>query len=254
MGNMIGTIVGGAMGTVGGIFSSIAGIKWDKKMSKLMEEDPAYTEDPYTKQRYGMAQTLLNARMPGAASRERNIYGAGANAVANYGRGATDANQFLSMAAATQGMEGQQFDQMQQQEGQDYYNKLGIYNDASKGMTEEHRNVFDDSVRRWQDKININTAQYKARAAGGQSFTNMGGAAQSGMNSAGYSDKRLKENIAFVGKSPSGVNIYHFSYLGDKKRYQGVMADELSDNTFVDKDGYLMVDYSKIDVTYKLLN
>jgi len=187
MGNMIGTVVGGAMGTVGGIFNSIAGIKWDKKMSQLLEQDPQYTEDPYTKQRYGMAQTLLNARMPGAASREKNIYSSGANAVNNFGRGATDANQFLAAAAGSQGMEGQQFDQLQQQEGQDYYNKLNIYNDASKGLTDEHRNLFDDSLRRWQDKININTAQYKARLAGGQSFSNMGGAAQSGLNSMGGS-------------------------------------------------------------------
>ena len=152
MSSMIGTVVGGAMGTVGGIFSSIAGIKWDKKMSQLQEEDPAYTEDPYTKDRYGMAQTLLNSRMPGAASMERNIYGAGANATANINRNTTDASQALALGAGIQGQEGQQFGDMQTKEAQDYYTKYGMLNDASKGMTQEHQNVFDDAVRRWQDK------------------------------------------------------------------------------------------------------
>ena len=45
--SMIGPIIQGAMGTVGTIFNSIAGIKADKKLSKLIKEDPKYTSSPY---------------------------------------------------------------------------------------------------------------------------------------------------------------------------------------------------------------
>lgn len=176
MANMIGGITNMAMGTVGTIFSAIAGMKWDKQMSKLLDEDPQYEFDPYVKQRYGMAQTLLNARMPGAQSRERNIYSSGANTMANFQRNATDSSQLLAAAAGSQGQMGEQFNDLANDEAQDYYNRYGMYNEASKGMTEEKRNMFDDAVRRWQDAINIKTAQYKARAGGGQSMANLGGA------------------------------------------------------------------------------
>lgn len=281
---MIGGITNMAMGTVGNIFSSIAGIKWDKKMSKLLEEDPAYTADPNAKQRLGMAQTLLNARMPGAAAAERNIYGAGANATAAAARGATDASQFLALASGIQGQEGQQFMDLQSKEAQDYGGRLDRLTDASKGMSEEHKALFDDSVRRWQDKININTAQYTARANGGKSIGALGSSfgdtsgfggggsggggfspASSGMGSmgslsgggntlgGGISDKRLKRNYHIIGKSKSGINIYQFQYLWSDDIYVGAMAQENPQASFDMGNGFLAIDYNKIDVQFKQL-
>ena len=67
------------------------------------------------------------------------------------------------------------------------------------------------------------------------------------------SDISLKENIELVGKSKSGINIYEFDYK-DKShgdgRYQGVMAQEVPEASF-DNNGYLMVDYSKLDVEFR---
>ena len=65
------------------------------------------------------------------------------------------------------------------------------------------------------------------------------------------SDKRLKHNYHIIGKSKSGINIYEFSYLGSNTRYQGVMADEVPQAAIVTDDGFLAVDYSKIDVQFK---
>ena len=65
------------------------------------------------------------------------------------------------------------------------------------------------------------------------------------------SDIRLKDDINLVGKSPSGINIYNFKYKGDDKKYQGVMAHQVPEASFVGDDGYLMVDYSKLDVEFK---
>lgn len=67
------------------------------------------------------------------------------------------------------------------------------------------------------------------------------------------SDRKLKENISLVGKSPSGINIYTFEYI-DKSfgegKYQGVMADEVTNAVVKHSDGYDMVDYSKLDVEF----
>ena len=68
------------------------------------------------------------------------------------------------------------------------------------------------------------------------------------------SDMRLKEDIKLVGKSPSNVNIYSFKYKGGNGKYEGVMAQEVPWASTVNDDGYLMVDYSKLDVEFKRLN
>ena len=70
------------------------------------------------------------------------------------------------------------------------------------------------------------------------------------------SDRRLKEDIKIIGKSPSGLNIYQFrfndSYRYGDGLYQGVMSDEVSPSIVTqDRQGYDMVDYNQIDVDFK---
>ena len=69
-----------------------------------------------------------------------------------------------------------------------------------------------------------------------------------------YSDRRLKQNIVFIKKSPSGLNIYNFEYKDSKFGsgiYQGVMSDEIPQDAVVkNNNGYDMVDYSKLDVDF----
>jgi len=75
-----------------------------------------------------------------------------------------------------------------------------------------------------------------------------------GASMAYFSDIRMKENINKIGVSPSGINIYSFTYKGDNKVYQGVMAHQVPHASFVDDNGYMIVDYSKLDVEFKELN
>ena len=65
------------------------------------------------------------------------------------------------------------------------------------------------------------------------------------------SDIRLKDDIKLVGKSPKGIKIYNFKYKGDDKKYQGVMAHQVPHASFVGDDGYLRVNYNKLDVEFK---
>ena len=273
MAGMIGGITQTAMGTVGTIFSAIAGMKWDKEMDKLKEKDPEYSSSPYAANNLGMAQQLLNSRMAGASARERNIQTSGANARAGISKNVTDSSQALAMMAGMQGQEGQQYNDLAIQEGQDAYQKQNNLFNANKDMTVEHKDLFDDKVRRWQDQVNMITAQYKARKQGGSDIGQlgsglssmgggMGGGGGSGVGSAaasgamsgigmGMSDKRLKHNYYVIGKSKSGINIYEFSYIGSNDRYIGAMAQEVGDAAFMTESGYLAVDYSKIDVPFK---
>ena len=93
-----------------------------------------------------------------------------------------------------------------------------------------------------------------------------GGLISGGMTAAGTvagayakSDISLKEDIKLIGKSDKGLNIYKFKYkdksYGDGT-YTGVIAQELKDTKYKDavlnaSDGYLVVDYNKIDVNFE---
>ena len=69
-----------------------------------------------------------------------------------------------------------------------------------------------------------------------------------------FSDRRLKNNIVFIKKSPSGLNIYNFEYkdsMFGEGVYQGVMSDEIPSEAVVKhSNGYDMVNYNKIDVDF----
>ena len=57
--------------------------------------------------------------------------------------------------------------------------------------------------------------------------------------------------IRSYGEERSGIKIYNFKYKGDDKKYQGVMAHQVPHASIVNDEGYLMVDYNKLDVEFK---
>jgi len=69
------------------------------------------------------------------------------------------------------------------------------------------------------------------------------------------SDPATKENVKFLRKSPSGLNIYKFTYkpgLGPEGVYEGVMSNEIPDEAVLKVSGeFDKVFYSKIDVDFK---
>jgi hypothetical protein len=86
---------------------------------------------------------------------------------------------------------------------------------------------------------------------------NAQGAAAAQMTAGGLSalsDRRLKENISKIGRSPSGINIYSFSYKNNEHGrglFQGVMSDEMPQKVVGSRGGYETVNYNMIDVEFK---
>ena len=105
--------------------------------------------------------------------------------------------------------------------------------------------------------MSYKSALRQAEAQETAAFYNMFGEATSGA-AQGFgtymaSDIAVKENISLVGKSDSGVNIYEFDYKDksySNRRYCGVMAQEVPWAAKRARNGYLMVDYSKVDVNF----
>lgn len=127
----------------------------NKMQSNINPQDPKYNTSPYAQQRLGLAQTLLNSRMPGASAMERNIYGNQANQLDNVNRNATSGSQALAMGAAAQGQSNQAFQNLGVQEQQDYYNRLQNVTGAQAGMTQEGDKVHADQLRDYQEKMQL---------------------------------------------------------------------------------------------------
>jgi hypothetical protein len=64
-----------------------------------------------------------------------------------------------------------------------------------------------------------------------------------------FSDARLKENIAPIGKTHDGQNIYYYHYKGDRTPRVGLMAQEVAQTkpeaVELDPSGFLKVNYPK---------
>lgn len=182
--------VGLGLGLIGSIGKLFGNARANRGLRKLESEDPNYQFNPLANQRLGLAQTILNAKMPGSATIERGIYGNQANTVANYGRGATDSSQFLTGVSGVQGQTNEAF----RQEGldqNDYYKwGVGNLNQAQEGAINEGDKVFGDQVRRFQDKGQIQGAINANRQNTWGSISNGGFAlADFGMNG-GFGGKR----------------------------------------------------------------
>ena len=68
------------------------------------------------------------------------------------------------------------------------------------------------------------------------------------------SDRRLKKNINKIGESPSGLNIYSFEFINPhhgEGLHQGVMSDEVPQETVITVGGYDTVNYDMLDVEFK---
>ena len=129
-------------------------------------------------------------------------------------------------------------------------------------MTQMQQGLNDNQANAYVQQVNAANAKRASRVG---MFTSLLGAAVTGATmgaaagaapaaAAPTSDIALKENIELVGKSPKGVNIYEFDYKDKsygKGRYKGVMAQEVPNASFKGYDGYLRVNYDKLDVNFE---
>lgn len=151
-------IIGAGVGLAGGIGKAIGRAQANKQLRALQSQMPQYKSSPLYAQRLGLAQTLLNARMPGAAAAERNIYQTQANQMAAAQRAATDPNQLLLTGAGAAGQAGQAFNQLGQAEAQDYQRRYGNLASAQESMAEEQAREFEQKMRNYQMQTQIQGA------------------------------------------------------------------------------------------------
>lgn len=196
------TLVGLGLGLVSGIGKGIQRSKSNKQMRELMGRMPQYKENPIFAQRMGLAQTLLNARMPGAAAAERNIYQTQANQMANVQRGATSGSDVLLAGAGAAGQAGQAFNQLGQAEAADYQRRYGNLASAQDAYAQEQQRVYEDQLRRYQMEAQLQGAIQENRAATWGDIGNFG----LGVASLGASGG-LKDLFGKGGKGGTNANM-----------------------------------------------
>jgi len=167
-------IVGAAEGTVGTIIANLAGDKTRNELLKLKGLDPKYTTNPYATKRMGLAGNFLNARTPGAATMENNIYGNQAQMMNNINQNATDGSQALAMGAQANAQTNKAFSNLGMYEDQNYMDRLQNWNGAAMGMVNEGDKLHADEIRQWQDKVNITMARNAIRQQQGSNMVENG--------------------------------------------------------------------------------
>lgn len=166
--------IGAGLGLVGGIANIFGASSANSQLEALIKKDPKYAANPIASQRMGLAQTLLNARSPGAAYAEQNIYGNQANQQANVERNATDSSQALALGAASQGATNKAFGDLNNQETQDYQRRYGNLVGAQQGEIQEGDKVYQDQIRRFNDLAQIRGAQNQNTQNAWSSLSNLG--------------------------------------------------------------------------------
>lgn len=166
--------IGLGLGLVSGIGKLISSGNANSKLEQLAGQDPTYKANPIAAQRLGLAQSLLNARMPGASTEEQDILGSQANQQANIQRNATDSSQALALGAAGQGQTNKAFSNLGVQEAQDYQRRYSNLAGAEQGQIQEGDKVYQDQIRRYGDIAQIRGAQAANTSNAWGSLSNMG--------------------------------------------------------------------------------
>lgn len=171
---MSGLAIGVGVGLIGGVGKLISSANSNSKLNQLISQDPTYTANPIAGQRLGLAQSLLNARSPGAAQAVQNIYQNQSNTQANNTRGATSGSQLLAAGAASQGQTNNAFVNEGAAEDQQYQQRLNNLSGAEQGEVQEGDKVYQDQVRRFGDLAQIRGAQNTNTQNAWSSISNMG--------------------------------------------------------------------------------
>lgn len=162
------------MGLIGGIGKMFARAKSNKEMKALSKLDPNYTANPLAAQRLSYARSLRDARMPGAAAVERNIYGGMGNTITNAQNNASNSSQVLALAGAAQGQAQQGFENLGMAEAQDQQRRMGNWEGALQGQINEDDKVFGDDLRQYGNKVQTQGAIAENRANTWGDISNMG--------------------------------------------------------------------------------
>lgn len=183
-------IIPAAVGLVGGVGKMIGRGQANRQMRKLLAEQPKYKENQ-------LATTQLNARMPGAAQAERNIYGEQANILGRSQQAATSSSDVLQQLGGVQAQTNQALQGLAGQEAADYQRRYQNY-------TTEKDKAFEDQLRQFQNRAQIEGGIQENKQNNWGDVSSMGFgmanfAAQGGFGKGGIDPTKAAGNVSKMG-------------------------------------------------------
>ena len=221
------------LGLAGSIGKMAGRAKANKELERMLGQIPAY------KNRAGFAQTLLNARMPGAAAAERNIYQSGANTMGNIQKSATSAADLIAAAGGVQAQQNQAISGINQAELADYQRRYG-------NLIEAQNADYEAAQRDYATKAQLRGAMQENRQNTWGDIANAGFSLAS-FNAAGGFGKGGLQGM-FKGKSSPAPTTTEGSGgigLGDKGTMPIIGGQQLPSN-FLNKGYGIQQPYSNI--------
>lgn len=152
------------MGSVAGsLIGPVASLFLGKKQTKQnMSDIDALGEkgiDPNAQAQLALATNLYQGRMAGAANEEGQIMQNQANATDAVERNSTDASQVLATIAGLQGGTNESFADLAAKEAADRQTRAGAVYNAQNTMIGEGDKVWQDKLRKLQQKIGVRSVQ-----------------------------------------------------------------------------------------------
>jgi len=154
-----------ALGIIGSIGQLFGNGRANRELRNLQSQDPNYAtstagiqNNQIAQGRYDLAETILNSQMPGTAQEQNNILGNQSNVVGNANRTATNSAQALAVGAGAQGQTNQAFSNLAGQQADWYKGNLQNYNQAGQGVINEGDKRYQDQIRQFEDKTQIQGA------------------------------------------------------------------------------------------------
>ena len=194
--------------------------------------------DPNSRMNLQQQQSMRSNQFDAIGAQNQGLMAAANSSGMSSGQAAMQSRQNSNTGRAQM---GGQFQGLLASQNQTGLGMLGNVMGMRQGEGERQSNMY-------MQEVNAHNA---ARQQNMSMATSLVGAAASFA-----SDKRLKNNIKLVGKSPKGVNVYEFEYKNKGYgigTYRGVMSDEVPFAAMKDGSGYEFVNYSHpdLDVEFK---
>lgn len=208
--------IGVGVGVIGTIGSAIGRGKANKKAQQLQQEAERnkYVANPLAQQRLSLANSLLNARMPGATQAERNIQSSTANAAGSVNRNASSGSQALALNAGLQGQQNQAYANLAGMESGDYQRRYANQENAVQGVINEGDKEQMGAQNFLQQKAQLQGVQQANNANTWQSISNLGfSAANFGIN--GGFNSGLGQSVWGTGNNNAGGN----AWMAERGRY-----------------------------------
>lgn len=168
-------LAGAIASGVGGLFNIFQGAKMQREAKKIKPDyyginDPRLQgmESQYAKDMLGRAQMQVNARMPGAAQRDRQIQAGMAGTQAAVARGAVDPSMAMQAMLASQAQAGQQIDQAAMMDAQFQQQREGQLMNAQQTMISERDKALNEKMNKFQMDMSQKNA---LRSAGQQAIS-----------------------------------------------------------------------------------